>query len=299
MLYAKNNEDFKQRRLRAIRNDFDSGATQLARNALADLADYAEDCDAANIEALNKEILDLALALQQCRPSVATLATLIQAFIEKIQTLSSELTLNETRQAYGDIAEEVSQAAILAGRQAAQNLASKINKGSRLITHSCSANVMYLCDFLGEQLKEVIITESRPSMEGRTLARYLSKIEMPVQYITEAQIGNFIQQADLAVTGANTLLQDGSLINKSGTRLLALAARDAGIPFYVCAESFKHRPLMPEAITLEEMPAEELGLPQLAHVRARNLYFDLTPARLVTAWADEQGVTQTFINKSS
>ena len=31
------------------------------------------------------------------------------------------------------------------------------------------------------------------------------------------------------------------LINKAGAYLLALAARDQGVPFYVCSERFKQR----------------------------------------------------------
>ncbi len=75
-----------------------------------------------------------------------------------------------------------------------------------------------------------------------------------------------------------------------GSYLLALAARDCGVPFYVCFESFKRTSRNAEEFELEEMDPAELSPPDLPGILVRNVYFDITPARLVTAWVDENGV---------
>ena len=86
------------------------------------------------------------------------------------------------------------------------------------------------------------------------------------------------------------ILADGATVNKAGTYLLALAARDQGIPFYVCCESFKFAKEDPDKVELEEMSEVELETPDLPHVTIRNVYFDVTPPTLITGWITETGV---------
>lgn len=85
-----------------------------------------------------------------------------------------------------------------------------------------------------------MVSESRPLNEGVILARQLAEWHiLSVAYRCPA--GPVAAQADLALLGADSLLPDGSLINKAGSYLLALAVHDSGVPLYVCCESFKRR----------------------------------------------------------
>ncbi len=88
------------------------------------------------------------------------------------------------------------------------------------------------------------------------------------------------------------MLADGAVVNKVGTYLLALAARDHDLPFYVCFESFKRTTRTAAEISLEEMDPRELEPPELPGILARNVYFDVTPARLVSSWIDELGARE-------
>jgi translation initiation factor eIF-2B subunit delta len=106
--------------------------------------------------------------------------------------------------------------------------------------------------------------------------------------ITDAQINLFAPRADLALVGADALLEDGSVVNKAGTSLLALACHDNRVPFYVCAESFKKCPPGMDHIELEEMDQAELGHHLPFPITTRNIYFDITPARLITTWFNEE-----------
>jgi hypothetical protein len=92
---------------------------------------------------------------------------------------------------------------------------------------------------------------------------------------------------------------NGDVANKIGTYMLALAAHDNGVPFYPVVPtstvdlSLAHGDLIPIE---ERNPQEVLGLefegqrvaPQNA--KARNIAFDVTPARLVTGIVTENGV---------
>ncbi|MFO1422851.1 MAG: hypothetical protein U1F70_04220 [Candidatus Competibacteraceae bacterium] len=122
------------------------------------------------------------------------------------------------------------------------------------------------------------------------MAERLSAWRAPTTYITDAQMGLFVARADAVLVGADSVLADGTVVNKAGTGQNTLAARDQGVPFHVCCESFKWREPDQPVPELEEMAPTELGMPDWPAVTVRNVYFDLTPARLVSTWIDEAGV---------
>ncbi len=161
------------------------------------------------------------------------------------------------------------------------------------MTHSVSSTVLETCRLLKDRGLRMIVTESRPLEEGRRLVERLSAWNVPTTYITDAQMGLFVARADGVLVGADSLLADGSAINKVGTALLALAARECGVPFYVCCESFKRRDADDPPPELEEMSPAELNAPNWPGVTVRNVYFDITPARLMTAWISEDGRERT------
>lgn len=94
--------------------------------------------------------------------------------------------------------------------------------------------------------------------------------------------------------GADALLADGTVVNKAGTYLLALAAKDQNVPFWVCAESFKCTATPAHAFALEERSGSELGPPPVPGLKARNLYFEMTPPRLITGWLSNEALAQRF-----
>jgi translation initiation factor 2B subunit (eIF-2B alpha/beta/delta family) len=183
---------------------------------------------------------------------------------------------------------ESREAVAAAARAACRHIGSECT----IITHSLSSSVSACLDLLRPQGVRVIVSESRPLDEGWRLAQRLSSWSVPATLITDAQLGLFAGQADVALVGADSLLRDGSAVNKAGTYLLALACRDRGVPFYVCCESFKWGAR--DEPELEEMDPGELGAPAWPGVAVRNIYFDITPARLIDAWFSEQGQRRTW-----
>lgn len=289
------NADFKRRRLRAVQEDVNSSARILARKALEDLIDYALACDAADAGELIVELDDLALQLAQARPSRVVVSNVLERWRCVLPALADQ-TLPEARQLARQLAEQVIDELEQANRQLVNLCINEIRPGMTLMTHSCSSSVMALfaaCH--ADQIPvQAIITESRPGMEGRRLARFLQKLDIPTQFITDAQMALSVLEADKVIIGADSLLRDGSAVTKAGSHLLALAARDAGIPLWVLADRFKHSRIPPESIQLEEMPVDEIEFDIGAPVSFRNAYFDLLPSRLIAAWVDEREVRVTF-----
>jgi methylthioribose-1-phosphate isomerase len=104
-------------------------------------------------------------------------------------------------------------------------------------------------------------------------------------------------RADAVVVGADRIAANGDTANKIGTFSLALAARHAGVPFYVAAPSSTFDLATPsgDAIVIEERPADEVRgwqgrFAAPTDVPVWNPAFDVTPHELVTAFITDVGV---------
>ncbi|MGB5847318.1 MAG: hypothetical protein WBH40_02455 [Ignavibacteriaceae bacterium] len=86
---------------------------------------------------------------------------------------------------------------------------------------------------------KIIITESRPANEGKLMAKELLKYGLRVEMITDAMVGIFVPKADAAIVGADVVLNNGNVINKTGSLALALLCKYYKKPFYVLAAKSK------------------------------------------------------------
>ncbi|WP_297499834.1 translation initiation factor IF-2B subunit alpha [Thermococcus sp.] len=162
-----------------------------------------------------------------------------------------------------------------------------IDEGEVIITHSFSSAVLSILRHAVETGRHfrVVLTESAPDYEGMALARELEALGVSFEVITDSQLGLFARKATLALVGADTVTKDGAVINKAGTYPLALACHDAGVPFYVAAESFKFHPeKSSDEIELLERPYSRQGY------RMRNVLFDVTPWKLIRGIITELGI---------
>ncbi|MFB6096854.1 MAG: NUDIX domain-containing protein [Haloferacaceae archaeon] len=138
----------------------------------------------------------------------------------------------------------------------------------------------------------VLIGESRPAGEGADVAEQLATAGLAVTLTTDAALAWAFDAAagtptpDAVLVGADTVLPDGSVVNKVGTRALALAAARAGVPVYAVAARDK---ISPDA-TVHEASGPGGHLPAPAGVAVWNPLFDRTPADCVDVVVTEVGV---------
>lgn len=280
-----------------IRNDREHGASELAHQCLSGIADYARNTNIRDVTTLRDNLVQLARELQRARPTMAPITNLVERWLAAFAKAG-------TGQLDGARAQAVicAQALIAESEQAVERAAAHaadlIGSDKIIITHSLSSTVVRVFELLGSRTK-AIITESRPPAEGRRLAERLSALGIATDFITDQQMGLFVHRADVALVGADAIAVDGSVINKAGTYLLALAAQDRGIPLYVCFESFKRSKLGAADIPLEQHDASEFAPPELPNITPHNIYFDITPVHLVTAWITETGMQRKFSPKTA
>jgi len=157
----------------------------------------------------------------------------------------------------------------------------------------------------------VWVDETRPRNQGAKLTSYeLNEEQIPNTIITDNTGGILMQrgEVDICIVGTDRTLSTGDVCNKIGTYLKALAAHDNNVPFYVALPSstidwnikdFKEIPI-------EERNSEELshaeGMDEEGNVKkvliypkkskAKNLAFDITPAKYVTGLITEKGICE-------
>ncbi len=255
--------------VKEIRADRESGARQLALAALRALAAVAEDCT-------GEELRESCRALAMARPMMAALENAMAwAWSRYLDTADAAGAVQEAIEAI----ESAPEGMALAAR--------KVIPPHTLMTYGFSSSVIELLTRL--QPRRVIVSEVRPLGEGLRVARELAAAGISMTLITEAQIALFVQEAGAVVVGADTILPDGDFINRIGTRLLALAARDADVPFYAASETLKvAAPSEPLPFAPEEGNPKEVCADKWLEVR--NVRYEAIPARLVTAYVTEHGL---------
>lgn len=155
---------------------------------------------------------------------------------------------------------------------------------------------MYLAHEAGVRLR-VFVDETRPVLQGARLTAWeLSRAGLDVTLICDGTAAHLMAEGavDLIVTGADRVTANGDVVNKIGTRGLAISARYHGIPFYV---AFPSSTFDPRTATGADVPIEERDpgevtdpIPAASGVRVRNPAFDVTPAELVTGWITDRGL---------
>ena len=147
----------------------------------------------------------------------------------------------------------------------------------------------------------VWVDETRPRNQGAKLTAWeLGRAGVPHTVIPDNTGGHLMQNAmvDMVIVGTDRVAANGDVANKIGTYLKALAAKDNDVPFYVAMplSSYDGETPTGKDIPIEERDGSEvrgggceaLGIPDSSAVV--NYGFDITPAELVTAYINEDGV---------
>lgn len=272
--------------IQAIRDDREHGASWLARAAAGVLLRLTEPRDDVADDIWDAVVRMAAQEMVAARPSMAAVANTAARIWDAGR---SAATPTEARTQLRDMAER------LATQDEQTQLALRTYAEKMLLgnvyTMSRSGAVEDVLRDLGQRriIGRVIIGASVPGGEGVTMGRALAQSGLDVTLVADTACGLFIGEASCVVLGADSLRADGSLVNKVGSYPLALVAREAGKPVYALCETLKiSAPDFPLIIE-EKDPAELLPDP-VAGFRARNPYFDVTPAQLISGYMTEQGV---------
>ena len=156
----------------------------------------------------------------------------------------------------------------------------------------------------------VWVDETRPRNQGMSLTAWeLRQHGVKHTVVADNTAGHLMQNGlvDLCIVGTDRTTATGDVCNKIGTYLIALAAKDNDVPFYVGLPSPSIDWTVRDGI--QEIPIEQRGGEELSRISGRladgtvvtvdlapegstmaNYAFDVTPSRLITALITERGV---------
>jgi len=190
--------------------------------------------------------------------------------------------------------------------------ATLVPQTARILTH-CNAGALATAGYgtaLGvirgavDAGKQVVVLadETRPFMQGSRLTAWeLTRDGIDTTVITDNMSGAMMRggQVDLVVVGADRIAANGDVANKVGTYMVAVLAKENGIPFYVAAPISTIDLATPDG---NGIPIEERNQKEVTHVgstrmtpqaaRTRNPAFDVTPHRYVTGIITEKGIAK-------
>lgn len=247
----------------ALSEDRASGAAEILQKAATIVLKHAETVPDG----------DIANALLAARPDMASVINLALELRRHSSTSGAdEITmafLHEHRKSFA---------------RAVNETARLIESGQKILTYSRSSTI--LASFLEAKARGkdflVYLTESRPGMEGLTLAKELSGVGIKVVLGTDSALAGFLGECDMVVIGADAVGPE-YFYNKTGTLGLVLLSRAIGKPFYLSVS--RDKLLTQEGISyyrVGEMPEEEIISPVPYGVTVVNRYFEAVPVNLVT-----------------
>ncbi|MBX3066886.1 MAG: S-methyl-5-thioribose-1-phosphate isomerase [Anaerolineae bacterium] len=180
-----------------------------------------------------------------------------------------------------------------------------------VVIHHCNTGALATVDYgtaLGvirtawEQKKKfrVLLTETRPRMQGARLSAWeLHQLGVPFEIIPDSSAGYYMRkgEAKLVLVGADRVAANGDTINKIGTYMLSVLAKENNIPFYTVAPTSTIDLDMPtgDQVPIEERSADEVRTPYgnaliPEEYPVRNPAFDVTPQRYLAGIVTEHGI---------
>jgi methylthioribose-1-phosphate isomerase len=295
----------------AIRDMVVRGAPAIGASAAFGLALAAAKSRTSDIKTFWKELETAAHTLRASRPTAVNLNWAIDRMIQVARNHKHE-AIDAIQECLVVEAQHLADEDVRINRRIAEHGAALIEDGATVI-HHCNTGALATVDYgtaLGvirmahEQGKRVhvLVDETRPRLQGARLTAWeLSQYNIEHEIICDGAAGSLMRNGNVAAAfvGADRVAANGDVANKIGTYMLALAAKDNGVPLYSVVPTSTIDLATPsgDQIPIEERdPDEVLQLERAGRPiaprgsKARNPAFDITPHRLVTAFVTEIGV---------
>jgi ribose 1,5-bisphosphate isomerase len=121
-----------------------------------------------------------------------------------------------------------------------------VDKDYTIMTHCHSSVVTAILLEARKQGKHfsVINTETQPRLQGRQTAKELTEAGIKVFHVVDSAMRWAVNhyEVNLILIGADSVTSEGTVLNKIGSRLLALVAHEEHVPFYVATPLLKYNP---------------------------------------------------------
>jgi len=267
-----------------------------------------------NVVDMSEELDYICEVLGKTRPTAINLFWAIDRMKRTFTAAKDEgKSVNEIKEIMIEDAKAIHEEDIESQRLIAQFGGELLDDQSNVLTH-CNAGALATGGVWGTALGvirgaidqgkkvSVIADETRPYLQGARLTAWeLLQDDIPVTLITDNQSGHLMKKGmvQAVVVGSDRIAANGDVANKIGTYMVAVLAKQHGIPFYVAAPMST---VDMNCSTGDEIPIEERNIREITHVQdiqlapegigVSNYAFDVTPNEMVDAIITEKGVAR-------
>ncbi len=279
------------------------GAGRIARAAAIALSKAAAAFVGNDVNDFMKYMEETAAFLRGARPTAVSLPNAISFVMRRLRK-KEIAAVEEGRRAVEEAAKEFVEYSERAVDEIGELGARRFRSGDVVMTHchsSAAAAVLAEAHRAGK-VDRVYVKETRPRLQGLIAARVLADAGLDVILIPDSAVRYFMKDVDRVIVGADAVAANGAVVNKVGTSVVALAAKEARVNFYVAAETYKFSfetltgELVPQVVlsdaSLVAPPRRMVRLTGRAVVRAP--VFDVTPAEYIDAIITERGVISPY-----
>lgn len=269
------------------------GAATIARAAADALETQARESEADTAAAFREELRRAARTLRNTRPTAVSLPNALRFVLNEVDGDTVADLRASTIEATERFRTQLDRAQDDLGAIGANRL----RDGDTIMTHCHSTDALACVEAALDDGKaiEAVVKETRPRKQGHITARQLREWDVPVTVVVDNAARRYLDDVDHVLVGADSIAADGSVINKIGTSMLAVSARERGVPVMVAAQTLKLHPDTLTGHTVEiEMRDETEVLSDaeradVGDVDVENPAFDVTPPRYVDAIVTERG----------
>ena len=269
------------------------GARNVAIAAINAIEEGAKESKATRKEVLLKELSDAKTVLFASRETEPLMRNAIRHVLHAVEN-SDEKSVKALVEIVSQVSGKFLETLKISKEKIASVGSKRISDGSRVLTHCHSSTVTNMMRKAEQDGKtfEVICTESRPVFQGRITAKELLEARIETTMIVDSAVRYFMNEVDLVVVGADAITSEGNVINKIGTSMVALAAKEARTPFYVVCELLKFDPatIHGDYEIIEERSPTEVWKDAPSGLKIRNPAFDVTRREFIHGIICEEGV---------
>jgi len=301
----------------AIRTMVVRGAPAIGVAAAMGIALGVKSSKAENVGDLKREFDAICDNMGTTRPTAVNLFWAIARMKEKFERLRVR-PVAQVKQALIEEAKRMHAEDIAANQAMGRHGATLMPNEGGVLTH-CNAGALATAGYgtalgviraaveAGKKI-HVYADETRPFLQGSRLTAWeLMKDGIPTTVISDNMAGAMMRQGKIGaiVVGADRIAANGDVANKIGTYMVAVLAKENGIPFYVAAPISTVDMACPDGTRI---PIEQRNSREVSHIAGKQMVpdgvaienpaFDVTPAKYVAAIITERGIARAPYDES-
>ncbi|MFX1277830.1 MAG: hypothetical protein ACFFA3_00330 [Promethearchaeota archaeon] len=273
--------------LEALRRNNSSGANEIVKEALKIIKVRLDLIENSNMD-ITEEIHLLLKKIIDTRPTMAPLINVVGFLLNNLTIITKRSFENKIKQLQKNQIEKNKDLE----RNFNKFLHERKKDLKKIMLISYSSTIFNLLKKNKDFELELFVLESRPLLEGRKTAKFLSKY-FKTTLIIDAAMGKFLEQTDLVLIGTDSILRDGSIINKIGSYPLTVLSKLKNIDVFVVGDSLKYNLRSHygyEILIEEKLSSEVFDINEDTNIDVLNYYFEVIPSEYISGIISDLGI---------